>query len=68
MGTLIQDGKKIVFQLPAGSDIFAINPIPKELSKDFLCRVNIQWQGRTMTMFLTDLQERGERIQAAREP
>jgi hypothetical protein len=34
MGTLIQDGKKIVFQIPAGSEIVAIDPIPAQISKD----------------------------------
>jgi hypothetical protein len=65
MGTLSQDGKNIVFQIPAGSEIVAIDPIPEQLSKDLLRKVNIQWQGRTMTMFLVDVQERGTRIQAA---
>jgi hypothetical protein len=65
MGTLIQDGKKIVFQIPAGSEILAVDPIPDQLSKDLLRKVNIQWQGKTMTMFLVDVQERGTPIQAA---
>jgi len=66
MGTVLQqDGKKIVFQIPAGSEIVAIDPIPEQLSKNQLCKVNIQWRGRTMTMYLVDVQERGERIQTA---
>ena len=68
MGTVLQqDGKKIVFQIPEGSEIVAIDPIPEQLSKDLLRKVNIQWQGRTMTMFLVDVQERGTRIQAAQK-
>jgi hypothetical protein len=67
MGTLIQDGKKILFQIPAGSEIVAIDPIPEELSKNLLCKVNIQWQGKTMTMFLVDVQERGTRIEAVQK-
>jgi hypothetical protein len=67
MGTLIQDGKKIVFQIPAGSEIVAIDPIPVQISKDLLSKVNIQWQGKTMTMFLVDVQERGTCIQAAQK-
>jgi hypothetical protein len=67
MGTLIQDGKKIVFQIPAGSEIVAVDPIPEKISNDLLCKVNIQWQGKTMTMFLVDVQERGTRIQTAQE-
>ena len=67
MGTLIQDGKKIVFQIPAGSEIVAFDPIPEELSKDLLRKVNIQWQGKIMTMFLVDVQQRGTRIQAAQK-
>jgi hypothetical protein len=31
---LIQDGKKIVFQIPAGSEIVAIDPIPEQVSID----------------------------------
>ena len=64
MGILIQDGKKIVFQIPAGSEIVAIDFIPEQLSKDLLRKVNIQWQGKTLEMFLVDVQERGTRIQA----
>ena len=67
MGTLIQDGKAIVLQIPAGSEIVAIDPIPAQISKDLLSKVNIQWQGKTMTMFLVDVQERGTRIQAAQK-
>ena len=63
MGTVIQDGKKIVFQIPAGSEIVAVDPIPEQLSKDLLRKVNIQWQDRTLEMFLVDVQERGTRIQ-----
>ena len=67
MGTRIQDGRKIVFMIPAGSEIIAVDPIPEQLSKDLLRRVNIQWQGRTMTMFLLDVQERAERVRAANQ-
>ena len=62
MGTVVKDGQKVVFLIPAGSDILAIDPIPEELSKDPLCKVNIQWKNRTMTMLLSDVQERGARI------
>jgi hypothetical protein len=40
MGTLIQDGKKIVFQIPAGSEIVAIDRIPAQISKDLLSKVS----------------------------
>jgi hypothetical protein len=30
--------------------------------------VSIQWEGRTLSMFLVDIQQRCERIQAASRP
>ena len=65
IATVIQDGKWTAVQIPSGAEVSAIGAIPVQESDGKHQQIEIQWQGRTMKMFLVDLQERGEPIQNA---
>jgi hypothetical protein len=67
IATVMQDGKRIAVRIPEGVTVLAIDFVPEYQSGDSRQQVNVQWKGKSYTMFLVDLRERGEPTQAAKE-
>jgi hypothetical protein len=63
----MQDGKRIAVQIPEGATVLAVHAIPGHQSGGDHQQVDVQWQGKSYTMFLVDLRERGEPIRSAEE-
>jgi len=57
-----ESGKRVAVTIPAKAEITAVDIVPLEPTDDYTLQVTVQWEGRTLTMFLTDLQHRGERV------
>ena len=51
--------------IPAGTEIAVPGIVPLEPAADHTEQIDVCWDGRSLTMFLTDLQQRGERIRSA---
>ena len=60
-----ESGKRIALTIPPAAEITAIDIVPLEPTKDHAKQINVIWDGRSLTMFLTDLQHRGERVRSA---
>jgi hypothetical protein len=60
-----ESGKRFLVTIPSGAEITAIDIVPLEPTKDLAERINVEWEGRSLSMFLTDLQHRGERVHPA---
>jgi hypothetical protein len=58
----MQDGKRIAVQIPEGAIVLVIDSVPEYQSGDVRQEVNVQWKGKTYTVFLVDLQERVARV------
>ena len=65
IATVMQDGKRIAVRIPEGATVLVVDVVPECQSCDRRQQVNVQWKGKSNTMFLVDLQERGVRIRAA---
>jgi hypothetical protein len=65
IATVMQDGKRIAVRIPEGAAVLVVDLVPEGQSGDRCQQVNVQWKGETYTMFLVDLQERGEPTLAA---
>jgi hypothetical protein len=63
----MQDGKRIAVRIPEGATVLAIDSVPEYQSVDGREQVDVWWQGKSYTVFLVDLQARGEPTQAAEE-
>jgi hypothetical protein len=61
IGLVFEDGKKVVVQIPAGAEIFAIDSVPDPVV-DPQQEVHVVWEGKTITMFALDLREGAEPI------
>jgi len=59
---LDESGKRVAVTIPARTEITVPDIIPIEPTSDHTEQINVSWGGRTLAMFLTDLQQRGERI------
>jgi len=59
----IDGGPKTATILPAKSEI-EIDYLPDGI-RPTTWMIDVRWKGRTITMFLIDIQERGERIDGA---
>ena len=57
-----ESGKRIAVTIPAKTEITVSNIVPLEPTKDYTVLVNVRWEGRSLAMFLSDLQDRGERV------
>jgi hypothetical protein len=57
-----ESGKRVAVTIPAQAEITVPGIIPTEPTSDHTEQINVSWAGRTLAMFLTDLQTRGERI------
>jgi hypothetical protein len=62
-----ESGRRVVVTVPTGPEITATDIVPLEPTKDHTEQINVTWDGRPLTMFLTDLQRRGERVHSAIE-
>ena len=57
-----ESGKRIAVTIPAKTEITVSDIVPLEPTKDYTLLVNVRWEGRSLAMFLSDLQDRGERV------
>jgi hypothetical protein len=57
-----EEGKQVMLEIPAGDEILVLDPVPTRPTTDRTERVNIRWNERTASIFLADLQERGDRV------
>jgi hypothetical protein len=62
------EGKPSIVEVPEGAELVAIDDIPTDVPDESNRQVSIQWEGRTLSMFLVDIQQRCEWIQAAIKP
>ena len=60
----ITDGpdNRIAVQLPAGAQIVILDQIHPDAPLDSTHQVKVDWGGKLVSMFLVDIQEKGERI------
>ena len=57
---LIQSGAKVVVTIPADSIVEVVDgPILDDDDR----LMNVQWDGKTVAMFTTDIHQRGERVE-----
>ena len=68
VATTQDEGKPLIVEVPEGAELVAIDDIPTDVPDGSNRQVCIQWEGRTLSMFLIDIQQRCERIQAASKP
>jgi hypothetical protein len=57
-----ESGKRVAVTIPIGAKITATDIVPREPTKDNAEQVNVIWDGRSLRVFLIDLQHRGERV------
>jgi hypothetical protein len=62
IASAIQDGRSIALLIPTGAEVIPLDAVPEEGSGDDGREVSVEWQGRTVSMFLVDLRERGEQV------
>ena len=67
LGLVIQDGRKVAVQIPAGAEIFEIDSVPEPVL-DPQQQVHVTWEGRTITMFAVDLRDGAEPILTKSRP
>ena len=68
VATTQDEGKPLIVEVPEGAELIAIDDIPTDVPHESNRQVSIKWEGRTLAMFLVDIQQRCERIQAASRP
>ena len=54
------DGKGVVFQIPKDSVVVVIDDVPSHSQNERNRQVSVRWKEQTVSMFLADIQERGE--------
>ena len=59
------DQKGVALIIPAGSEVISHEVVDGRPGFDRSKLVAVEWDGRTVCMFLLDLLERGERVQQA---
>jgi hypothetical protein len=60
-----ESGKRVALTIPAGTEITTVDIVPHDPTKDLAEQINVVWDGHSLSMFLTDLQHRGERVRSA---
>ena len=58
-------GKQVAVTIPAGATVAVSAPVPLERAADPNKRIHVVWEDRTVSLFLTDLQDRGVRVGSA---
>jgi hypothetical protein len=68
MAVCQEDGEPhgVAIIIPAGSEIVSVEQIEARAGMDHSTFVSVEWNRKTIRMFLLDLVERGERVQEAR--
>ena len=61
IGLVIEDGKKVAVQIPAGAELLAIDSVPDPVV-DRQQQVQVKWESKTISMFAVDLREYAEPI------
>jgi hypothetical protein len=61
VGLVIQDGREVAVQIPAGAEILVIDSVPDPVV-DRQQRVHVIWKEKAITMFAVDIRECAERI------
>jgi hypothetical protein len=56
--------KRVAVMIPAGSEVLAADAVPAEPVADDSRRIDVTWNGRQVTLFLVDLQARGQLVRA----
>jgi hypothetical protein len=58
-----EGGKKVTEMIPAGAVIKALGVVPLDrVAVDPTEQIEVSWKGRSMSMFLVDLLDRGVRV------
>ena len=57
-----------IVQLPQGAEIVVVDGIPAHRPAEASQQVAVRWRGRKFSMFVVDIEDRGERIQEAAPP
>jgi hypothetical protein len=55
--------QRIAIQVPAGAEIMILDLIPADGRPD---RARVEWDAKSVLMFLVDIQERGEPVPASK--
>jgi hypothetical protein len=60
----VTDGpeKRLAVQIPTGAQIVVLDDIQSHAALDNNHQVNVEWDGKIVSMFLVDIHEKGERI------
>jgi hypothetical protein len=58
-------GKQVAVTIPAGATVAVSAPVPLERAADPNRCIHVVWEDRTISLFLTDLQDRGLRVTSA---
>jgi len=53
---------RIAVQIPAGAHITVVDHLQSDLPPDSSAQVNVEWDGKVVSMFRVDIHEKGERI------
>ena len=59
----LKDGDEWILYVPAGAEIVVTSSLDQD--GPFNREVSVEWEGQTLTMFASDILERGERIKGA---
>jgi len=54
--------KRTAVQLPTGAQILVLDHIQPDAQVHSTHQVNVEWDGKVVSMFLVDIHEKGERI------
>jgi hypothetical protein len=57
-----ESGKRITVTIPAGAEVTATDIVPLEPTDDDSEQIRVNWRGRPLSMLLTDLQHRADRV------
>ena len=62
IATTYESDKDVAVHLPEGAEIIVIDHTPAHYPPEPNRRVSITWNGRTFSMFLVDVLEKGEHL------
>ena len=62
VASTLDNGKSVVLLLPTGAEVIPLDTLPDRVSEDDGREICVEWQGKTLSMFLIDILERGEHI------
>jgi hypothetical protein len=65
IATTLDAGRDIAVRLPAGAEVVALDRVSEDALNEVNQRVRIVWNNRTFSMFLVDVLEKCEPVQAS---